>query len=234
MKFLYIFPHPDDESFGPALAIARHLREAHEVHLLTLTKGEATKQRFKYNYSKEDMAQVRYKELQCVANVLNLSSLTVWDCPDSQLREMDPRPLEENVKSYIRELNPHIVVTYPVYGVSGFDDHIITHAVVKRAFLDLKDAGADYLKRLAFFTIAQTPENAQFNLKASPGQSIDCELATEEVDRYQMRKSLDCYKTYQDVIEKTAVDQDIGEHVNFEIFGEDHEPVLGNLTEQLP
>ncbi|PIT92498.1 MAG: hypothetical protein COU08_02200 [Candidatus Harrisonbacteria bacterium CG10_big_fil_rev_8_21_14_0_10_42_17] len=38
-KFLYIFPHPDDESFGPAQAIAKHIEEGDEVHLLTLTKG---------------------------------------------------------------------------------------------------------------------------------------------------------------------------------------------------
>jgi LmbE family N-acetylglucosaminyl deacetylase len=35
MDILYVYPHPDDESFGPALAIARQVREGHRVFLLT-------------------------------------------------------------------------------------------------------------------------------------------------------------------------------------------------------
>ena len=45
MKFLYIFPHPDDESFGPTAGMFLQLEQGHEVHLLTLTKGGATKER---------------------------------------------------------------------------------------------------------------------------------------------------------------------------------------------
>jgi LmbE family N-acetylglucosaminyl deacetylase len=48
MKVLYVFAHPDDESFGPARAMFKQRREGHEVHLLTLTRGGATKQRHKY------------------------------------------------------------------------------------------------------------------------------------------------------------------------------------------
>lgn len=33
MKALYIFPHPDDESFGPAPAISAQLRRGFEVYL---------------------------------------------------------------------------------------------------------------------------------------------------------------------------------------------------------
>jgi LmbE family N-acetylglucosaminyl deacetylase len=37
MKILYIFPPPDDESFGPAPAIAAQIRNGNKVYLLTLT-----------------------------------------------------------------------------------------------------------------------------------------------------------------------------------------------------
>jgi LmbE family N-acetylglucosaminyl deacetylase len=65
MKILYIFPHPDDESFGPAPAIAAQKRARHEVYLLTLTKGEATKQRHRLGVSKAEMGQIRCEEMQC-------------------------------------------------------------------------------------------------------------------------------------------------------------------------
>ncbi|MEM8600085.1 MAG: PIG-L family deacetylase, partial [Bacteroidota bacterium] len=38
MTLLYVFPHPDDESFCPGPAMARQAREGHAVHLLTLTR----------------------------------------------------------------------------------------------------------------------------------------------------------------------------------------------------
>ncbi|HEX7343805.1 MAG TPA: PIG-L family deacetylase, partial [bacterium] len=53
MRILYIYPHPDDESFGPARVISKQKRQGHEVYLLTLTRGGATKQRFKFNYTVE-------------------------------------------------------------------------------------------------------------------------------------------------------------------------------------
>ena len=61
MKILYIFPHPDDESFGPANAMSKQRRQGHEVHLLTLTKGGATRQRHKYGYSVEEMGELLRK-----------------------------------------------------------------------------------------------------------------------------------------------------------------------------
>ena len=59
MKILYVFPHPDDESFGPARAIAAQVRAGHSVCLLTLTKGGATKERFKLGYTVQQMGDVR-------------------------------------------------------------------------------------------------------------------------------------------------------------------------------
>ena len=66
MKILYIYPHPDDESFGPGNVMHKQVREGHEVYLLTLTKGGATKMRFELNLSIEEMGEVRYKEMLCV------------------------------------------------------------------------------------------------------------------------------------------------------------------------
>ena len=85
VKILYVFPHPDDESFGPARAISAQVRAGHAVYLLTLTKGGATKERFRLGYSVEQMGETRYREMQDVAKVLRLADLTVPDLPDSGL-----------------------------------------------------------------------------------------------------------------------------------------------------
>ena len=153
MKILYIFPHPDDESFGPAKVIARQVREGHQVYLLTLCRGEATRMRHRLGYTKEQMGQVRFREMMEVQKVLGLAGLRVLDFPDSGFKELDPRPLEAAIREEIERIEPQVVVTYAVHGISGFHDHLVGHAAVKRAFIELREGGADYLRRLALFTV---------------------------------------------------------------------------------
>jgi LmbE family N-acetylglucosaminyl deacetylase len=235
MKILYVFPHPDDESFGPAGAMSKQRRQGHDVHLLTLTRGGATKQRHKYGLSVEEMGAVRYKEMLDVAKVLDLSGMKVLNLPDSGLKEMDPREIEEVIAEEIETLRPDVVVTYAVHGISGFHDHIVTHAAVKRAYAALKDTGA-YLKRLAFYTA--TEEEAEtykhFHLNASTSEEIDCVIRVDAVDSEAASKALDCYKTYRDTIDATGIKSYLDKPVVFEIYREDHDPPLKDLFEELP
>ena len=77
MRILYIFPHPDDESFGPARAIAAQRRQGHDVFLLTLTRGEATKVRHNFGWTLEQMGEARYRELLDVRTTLDLTDIRV-------------------------------------------------------------------------------------------------------------------------------------------------------------
>jgi len=234
MKILYIFPHPDDESFGPAPAIAAQKRAGHEVYLLTLTKGEATKQRHRLGVSKEEMAKIRYKEMQCVEKVLQLDDMTVLDLPDSGLKEMDPREIEAVVKDHVEKIKPDVLVTYAVHGISGFEDHLVQHAVVKRVYCEMRDQGHDYLKRLAFFTYYNDEEvESKFNLKSSKIEEIDCWVEVNDDDIKKFHQSLDCYETYQQVIEESGVKKSITNRVPFEIFQENFDPPLSDLGSSL-
>jgi N-acetylglucosamine malate deacetylase 2 len=105
MRILYIFPHPDDESFGPAPAISAQLRQGYDVFLLTLTKGEATKQRLRLGVDKNQMGEIRFKEMLCVEKVLGLSGMTVLNLPDNELKNMDPIEIEEVIESTSTKLS---------------------------------------------------------------------------------------------------------------------------------
>jgi N-acetylglucosamine malate deacetylase 2 len=237
MKILYIFPHPDDESFGPAGAIYQQIQKGNEVHLLTLTKGGATQVRFSLNLSIEEMGEVRFKEMQKVQAVLGLTTMEVLDFPDSGLKELDPRILERTVAAHIERLQPQIVITYPVHGGSGFHDHLVTYAVVKRVFLELKDRGASYLKRLAFFTMPDDHKKPSIQndgwprLKLSEEALIDCVTPLRDDDVQKMKEALLCYESYQEIVNKIGVVQKIGRSVHFEIAFEDFKPVLHDITE---
>lgn len=234
MKILYIYPHPDDESFGPAPAISKQRRQGHEVYLLTLTKGGATKYRKTFGYSMKEMGDVRYREMQNVARTLSLSGMTVLDLPDSGLSEMDPRALERSVTDEIERIQPDILVTYPVHGISGHPDHITTHTIVKRVFVELKKR-TSYVKRLAFHTITEKDVEriGHPRIVGSRREDIDCIFGVDEVDVKHAQQALDCYTTYREAIEKSGIKHFIRTQIAFEFFQEHYDPPLNDLIEAL-
>ena len=231
MTILYVFPHPDDESFGPAPGIAKQQRTGHDVHLLTLTRGEATKQRHKFGYSKEEMGAVRFEEMQGVADALDLASLTVLDFPDGGLDDLDPTDLEAAVAERIRAVAPQVVVTYAVHGISGHPDHLVTHAVVKRAFCARRaNEEAGDLQRLAFFTLPEEDDDRPEHLQGSPAEAIDVVDVFRDEDLVRAHDALDCYVTYQEVIEAHRPLRAVADGICFELFQEQHIPPLDALT----
>lgn len=229
MKILYIFPHPDDESFGPALVISKQKKQGHEIYLLTLTKGGAIKERFKYNYSIDEMGEIRYKEMLEVKEILGLDDMLVLDFPDSSLKEVDIRELENAIKEYIEKIKPDVIVTYAVHGISGFHDHIVCHAAVKRVFLELKEKG--YLKRLALFTVNKetSDESVHFKINFSKDEDIDCIVSFDQDDEKKFIGALLSYKTYQDVVEKSGIKDIVKRGIYFEFFQEDFKPRVDDL-----
>lgn len=246
MRILYVFPHPDDESFGPGPSMYTQQRAGHEVYLLTLTRGEATKQRKALGYSKEEMGRIRARETREAAGELGVSDVRILDFPDSGLKELDPRELEKAVSREIRERQPHVVVTYPVHGISGFHDHLVSHAVVKRVFCVLREEMPS-LRRLAFYTIAEGhPEPGQggeergdedssgsITLESTPEAEIDCRVSIDGEAERRGQRALDQYETYQAVIEATDVRSGLGRDGCFEIYQEHHDPPLQALTDEL-
>jgi LmbE family N-acetylglucosaminyl deacetylase len=235
MRLLYVFPHPDDESFGPALAIARQRRDGDEVHLLTLTRGGATKQRQRLGLSVEEMGAVRVREMACVEKVLGLAGMTVLDLPDGGLAHLDPRDVEAPIAAALDRFRPDVLVTYAVHGISGHPDHLVAHAVVKRLFCDRRGTpGAP--RRLALFTLLP-PEDGQpdpMRLGTSKPEEIGCAIEVGDAEVETVRRALTCYETYREVIERHDPLARIGRTVYFELFGEEPAPRLAGLGERLP
>ncbi len=234
MRVLYIFPHPDDESFGPAPAIASQIRQGHEVFLLTYTRGGATRVRHKYGYTIEQMGNIRFEEMLDVAKVLNLTDMTVLDLPDSGLKELDPLEIEKITEQHVRSVEPDIVVTYAVHGISGFHDHLVTHAIVKRVFCKLRREWDKAPRRLALFTLAPTETaEGKFKLHTSTESEIDCAIPVSAEDIQKAAEALACYKTYQEVIRDAKVIERTGDTIFFEFFQESYNPHVNSISHEL-
>ncbi len=235
MTFLFVFPHPDDESFGPAPLLWKLHRQGHRVHLLTLTRGEATRQRERLGVSHEEMGRIRTREMACVARVLALDSLEILDFADGTLARQDPLELENVLTAHVRRLCPDVLVTYAVHGISGHPDHLETHAAVKRIYCALRrDADAAAPKRLAFFTLPPSDDPARSaHLKSSPWDQIGVVEPVDDEDLARGHEALACYETYRPVIDEHQPLRQILDGVCFELFGESPAPRRSSLTEGL-
>ena len=90
---MYIFPHPDDESFGPAGAIHQQINEGNEIILLTFTKGGATKVRHQLGLTIEEMGKLREKEMLQVQKTLRISQMRILNYEDGELSNLNPLTL---------------------------------------------------------------------------------------------------------------------------------------------
>ena len=150
------------------------------------------------------------------------------------MKEMNPIEIERIVKEHIREVKPDVVVTYAVHGISGFEDHLVQHAVVKRVYCEMKELEYDYPRRLAFFTHYSEKEvESKFNLTSSKIEEIDCFVEATEEDMEKFEAALNCYETYQQVIEESGVRKAVSGKVPFEFFQEAIDPPAATLTEGL-
>ena len=204
-RLLLVFPHPDDESYGCGGTMAKYVQEERaEVFLLTLTRGEASSQGPKLGLSKDQMGEMRSREMEEVARVYGLAELFLMDFPDSGLEMLDPRELEEAITEVALQVGPQVIISYGPHGISGFTDHIITHAVVKRAFVELRSK-SEQLRRFAMQCIPEeVAARAMRQLYAEPPENIDCRIHVEPYLDFK-RRGLEVQKSIGAVIERDNV-----------------------------
>ncbi|MFN0037148.1 MAG: PIG-L deacetylase family protein [Saprospiraceae bacterium] len=237
MNILYVFPHPDDESFGPGGAIHKQIQEGHKVFLLTLTKGGSTKVRHQLGLSVEEMGLVREREMQKVKHSLGIAEMTVLDYPDGGLSKIDPIALEKEVEKWLLAYRPDVVVTYPIHGGSGHHDHIALHHVVKRLFFEQKNK-LRFWQRLALFTVVDTGlpmffEGGIPRVTWTKTEDVAVTVELSEANIEAMKAALLCYDTYQEMVKTTNVIERIGNRTYFELAGEQAGQVLASITEGL-
>ncbi|PCI31188.1 MAG: PIG-L family deacetylase [Flavobacteriaceae bacterium] len=235
MKIMYIFPHPDDESFGPAGAIDKQIKEGNEVILLTLTKGGATKIRHNLGLSVKEMGAVREKEMQKVQKTLGISEMTILDYQDGGLAKVNPFHLENEILKWLQHYQPNVVITYPVHGASGHHDHIALHHIIKRLYYGKKDR-LQFWKRLAYFTVIDTgiPMFFEGGIPRVTWTKKEDIMVTEKlnIDNIQkMKDALLCYDTYQEMVKTTNVIDRIGDKTYFELENETSTKMLSSITE---
>lgn len=117
---LAVVAHPDDESFGLGAVIDAFVRAGSTVHVLCLTKGEASTLGV---HAGVDLATVRADELRVAGSRLGVATTTLTDWPDGALAS-SPKP--QVIADILQSLDAHRpdgLLVFAPHGITGHPDH---------------------------------------------------------------------------------------------------------------
>jgi N-acetyl-1-D-myo-inositol-2-amino-2-deoxy-alpha-D-glucopyranoside deacetylase len=152
-RLLFVHAHPDDETLTTGATIAHYVALGAQVRVVTCTLGEEGEvigqswAQLAVDHA-DQLGGFRIAELTDALNALGLDGPEYlggagrWrdsgmdgTPPRRQQRfiDADPRESVGALVAIIRELRPHVVVTYDANGGYGHPDHIHAHEVTKAA-----------------------------------------------------------------------------------------------------
>jgi N-acetyl-1-D-myo-inositol-2-amino-2-deoxy-alpha-D-glucopyranoside deacetylase len=161
-RLLFVHAHPDDETLTTGATIAHYAARGADVHVVTCTlgeEGEIIGERWAHLAVDEadQLGGYRIGELTAALHALGidepifLGGAGRWrdsgmdgTPPRHHQRfiDADPREAVGALVAIIRDLRPHVVVTYDPDGGYGHPDHIHTHRVTTAAVA--ASDGAEY------------------------------------------------------------------------------------------
>jgi len=133
---LFIYAHPDDESFvsGTPIKLAA---AGHRTALLTLTRGDAGLWFGKAfgSWEKPELAAERAKEWAAAVAVVGFGWSRLLRYPDGELKDAPADVITADIVQAVREVRPEVVCTFGPEGAgSEHDDHRSASYFTARAF----------------------------------------------------------------------------------------------------
>lgn len=135
---LAIFAHPDDE-IGAGSTLAHYSDLGVRTVLICATRGEVATIYCDDCATRETLAEVRTRELECARQHLGISELRWLDWPDGGVKDLPRAEAVGQVVQIIRELRPTVILTHPENGLYPHPDHLAVWEIVREAF----DAAAE-------------------------------------------------------------------------------------------
>lgn len=146
-RLLVVHAHPDDESITTGGLLSRCGLAGIRTTLVTCTDGRygPVNPEFGVRLTPDQLAATRALELDEAARILTISQVRRLGHHDSNMtgsvqnyapQAFWAQPIEVLVTTLvglIREIQPHVVVTYDAFGNTGHPDHIQAHRVTTLA-----------------------------------------------------------------------------------------------------
>lgn len=145
-KLLFgIFAHPDDETFGPCGTLLTEAANGTEVHIISLTLGEAG-----HNPDHTpNLPILREKEWRRAGKQIGATSMHTLGYRDGHLDNDNLQQINDQLMTIItgiidKQLTPVKAefITFELNGISGHIDHIVAARAASYVFYQLKSQGS--------------------------------------------------------------------------------------------
>lgn len=137
-----IFAHPDDEALGPAGTLLQETRAGTELHLITLTAGEAGAN----PDALSDLGAARLEEWRAAGRLLGAKTMEFFGYRDGRLNNIDMIEISKKLVNYIpvilKDAPEDVAVelmSLDLNGYTGHIDHIVAARAACFAFYKLKE-----------------------------------------------------------------------------------------------
>ena len=135
---LAIFAHPDDE-IGAGSTLACYSDRGVRTILLCATRGEVATIFCDDCATRENLAEVRTRELECACGHIGIRELRWLDWPDGGVKDVARGPAVAELVRQIREIRPDVILTHPEHGLYPHPDHLALWEMVRAAFSAVAD-----------------------------------------------------------------------------------------------
>ncbi|MEE8105327.1 MAG: PIG-L family deacetylase [Planctomycetota bacterium] len=230
-RLLAVFPHPDDESYGPAGTLARAGADsATAVVAFCMTRGEASIIGKERGISPDEVAELRYERLMRVSDHLKLDAMLIGEEPDGK---MAYRPLDHvsaSIFAVLEAFRPQVVIAHDPRGVNAHPDHIATHWALRHALLRASRTRVAMLAYTEELVDAVKPRL----LFATPEEDIDAVVRLSESEIAAKEACLrehDALVTLRDDGDPALLRRPPVERYNF--LGESFDPPLDSVFAEL-
>ncbi len=157
-----IFAHPDDEAFGPSGALLHEVKSGNDVHLITLTLGDAGTN----PDNVPDLASVREQEWRTAGDLIGATSMHFLGYKDGQLNNIAMLEIHDKLINLIKDITANTpddvqieLMSMDTNGITGHIDHIVAGRAALYAFYKLKESNPRITRlRLACIPKSQLPE----------------------------------------------------------------------------
>ncbi len=165
-RVLTVYAHPDDESFGPAAALASYARAGATIYGVWATRGEEGETHLDSPPSREELARLREDDLREAGAAIGYAGVELLDFPDGGLAAVATEELEAVVFRAIERHCPEIVLTFGPAGITRHPDHVAVHRATTVAFDRARATGLGV--RELYFDAVLSERAGEMDLASEP------------------------------------------------------------------
>lgn len=176
---LFIYAHPDDETFGAAGTVCLLRSKGWRVVLACATLGDKGKCGEPPLCAPDDLGATRERELRDAACIIDISEIHLLGYKDKELGAAPPEEMRRKLVGIIRAEQPELAFTFDANGFNVHPDHVAISRFTSDAVAAAADGrwypelGAPHIVRQLLWTSPLEPwEEATPDAGGKPGVDV--------------------------------------------------------------